>query len=90
MTARWGSCVIVAICLALCAGCRTPQPVLKPTAVKEQYVSPPREDRYDVAGYPTRAFDKLEDPMRRGTDPRMNPGVMRAGGTSTNMGMPGR
>jgi hypothetical protein len=60
--------MILAVCLALVAGCRTPQPVLKPEKTPEQLVSPPAGDRYDTAGYPKQAFDKMEDTALRAMD----------------------
>jgi hypothetical protein len=91
MVAKWGSCVILAICLAVLAGCRTPQPNLKPEKTPEQLVSPPTGGRYDVAGLPKEAYDKMEDPNARAMD--MKNGVMPSRGSAVGAGpggMPGR
>jgi hypothetical protein len=93
MTAKWESCIILVLVLAFMAGCRTPQPVLKPDKTPEQLVSPPVGARYDTPAYPKQAFDKVEDPAMRAIDakngmipPRgsMVPGVGGMGG------LPGR
>lgn len=65
MTAKWGSCVILMICLAFLGGCRTPQPELKPPKSAEVLNVPPREDRYDSPGYPKAAYEKMVDPAIR-------------------------
>ena len=93
MTAKWGTCIILAICLAVMAGCRTQQPVLKPDKEREQLVSPPPGSRYDTPALPKQAFDKPEDPGMRAIDAKngmmptrgsMLPGVGNMGG------LPGR
>ena len=93
MTAKWGNCVNLAIWLAVMAGCKTPQPVLKPDKTPEQLVAPPAGARYDTPAYPKQAFDKAEDPGMRAMDAKngmmptrgsMPPGVGGMGG------LPGR
>jgi hypothetical protein len=80
---------MLAICLAIMAGCRTPQPNLKPDPTAEKLVSPPT--RLDVAGLRKEAFDKPSDPMQ-GMDTKN--GVMPTRGSSMGgmggAGMPGR
>jgi hypothetical protein len=91
MTAKWGSCAILAVCLALLVGCRTPQPVLKPNKVAEKLVDPPQDRRYDSPGYPKQAYDKLDDPAQRAMDAKNTPGVMPTRGSMTpGGGLPGR
>ena len=92
MTAKWGSCAILALCLAILVGCRTPQPDLKPAKVAEKLVDPPQDARYDTAGYPKQAYDKQVDPARNAMDAKMNPGVTPAGMGSRGAGTssPGR
>ena len=68
MSAKWGSCAILVICLAFLAGCRTTQPDLKPGKVAEKLVEPPQEARYDSAGYPRQAYEKVIDPGLRSMD----------------------
>ena len=75
MTAKWGSCAILVICLALLVGCRNTQPNLKPEKTPEKLVDPPQEARYDTPGYPRQAFDKPIDPMRNAFDAKATPGV---------------
>ena len=85
MTAKWGSCAMLAICLAILAGCRTAQPNLKPDTTKEQFVLPPMGDaRYDTSVYPKQAFETPTDPNRIRFDDKGG-GVMPARGG----GMPG-
>ena len=62
MIAKWGSCAILALCLATMMGCRTPVPNLKPETAKEEFVSPPSGGHYDTAGYPKQAFENMLDP----------------------------
>ena len=88
MTARWGSCAVLAICLALLIGCRTPQPVVKPPTPPERYVAPPNEARYETTGYPKAAFDPPVDPVKRALDTKINPASMGRGGGGGGM-MPG-
>jgi hypothetical protein len=86
MTVKWGSCAILAICLAVLAGCRTTQPNVKPDDIaKEEFRAPPMEARYETTGYPKLAFDTGADPTRRMFDNQKNAGVMPARGTA----MPG-
>ena len=85
MTAKWGSCAILALCLAVMAGCRTPTPNLKPAKTAEVLVSPPvGEQRYDTAGYPKQAFDKMDDPALKMMD--MKNGVMPQRGSTMPAG----
>jgi hypothetical protein len=88
-----GSCIVLAICLAVMAGCKTPQPVLKPDKAPEQLVAPPVGARYDTPAYPKQAFDKAEDPGMRAMDAKngMMPtrGSMMPGGGGMG-GLPGR
>ena len=87
MTAKWGSCAVLAICLVLLIGCRTPQPVVKPPPPPERFVAPPNETRYESTGYPKAAFDPPVDPVKRAQDQKINPANMGRGG-GTGM-MPG-
>jgi hypothetical protein len=90
MTAKWGSCIFLAVLLALMAGCRTPQPNLKPDKTPEKLVAPPEgEARYETPGYPKQAFDAPTDPTKQTIDAK-NAGSgrnMSAGGMG---GLPGR
>jgi hypothetical protein len=63
MTIKWGSCACLAGWLALLAGCRTPQPNLKPEKTPEVLTTPTNEARYDSPGYPKQAFD-TRDPTK--------------------------
>jgi hypothetical protein len=90
MTAKWGSCALLAVCLALLVGCRTPQPVLKPDKVAETLVEPPQDRRYDSAGYPKQAFDKLTDPAVQAMNEKNTPGVSPSRGGASPGGLPGR
>jgi hypothetical protein len=93
MTAKWGSCIILATCLAVMVGCRTPQPVLKPDKEPEQLVSPPPGSRYDTPAYPKQAFDKPEDPGMRAMDAKNGMMPTRGSmlpGAGTMGGLPGR
>jgi hypothetical protein len=65
MTGNWGSCLVLAGCLAILAGCRTPQPNLKPAKVPEQLTEPSNDPRYQTGDYPKQAFAPLEDPMKK-------------------------
>lgn len=78
MTAKWGSCVILATFVAIMAGCRTPQPNLKPEKTAENFVSPPA--RLDVAGMRKEALDKMDDPTLRAMESKN--GVMPTRGSS--------
>lgn len=81
MSAKWGACAILALCLALSAGCRTPQPNLKPEKTPEKLVDPPQEARFDSPGYPKQAWDKPVDPFRSAFEAKTTPGVMPTRGT---------
>jgi hypothetical protein len=86
MTAKWGSCIILMICLAILGGCRTPQPELKPAKTAEKLVEPPREDRFDSPGYPKAAYEKMVDPAvklmdtKNGVTPTRGSMIPNAGG----------
>lgn len=88
MTAKWGSGVILAVCLAILAGCRTNQPNLKPdiTASTEQFNAPPMDARYESPAYPKQAFDTPADPGRRNFDAKGGAVMPARGGGG---GMPG-
>jgi hypothetical protein len=90
MTAKWGRCIILAICLAFMAGCKTPQPVLKPDKTPEQLVSPPPGARYDTPAYPKQAFDKVEDPGTRAMDAKNGMMPTRGSMVPGMGGLPGR
>ena len=60
MFASWGKYLGLIGYLALLAGCRTPQPNLKPDRPPEQLTLPTNEARYDTSEYPKAAFDKLD------------------------------
>ena len=87
MTAKWGSCVILAFLLALSAGCRTPQPKLKPEKIEltEKLNDPPREARFETTGYPKEAFAAPDDPGKRAMDSKM-PGTMSGARGPTSAG----
>jgi hypothetical protein len=76
MSANWGSCPILAVCLALLAGCRTAPPVLEPEKTAQKLVEPPPERRYDQAGMPKEALEY--DPPGRGTSTK-NIGIPTSG-----------
>jgi hypothetical protein len=78
MTARWGICACLALVLALAAGCRTPQPVLKPPPEDEKLNAPPALTKYSTTGLPDQAFDKPADPGKAALDAKL-PGA-RGGG----------
>ena len=84
MTAKWGSCVLLAVMLALSAGCRTPQPKLKPDniATGEKLVDPPPDARFSTTGYPKEAFSPLEDPGKQAMDSNLPSGTGSRGPSS--------
>ena len=92
MIVKWGSCAILAICLAMTVGCRTPTPNLKPEKAAEVYTVPPAGGHYDTAGYPKQAFDKMDDPglkmmdTKNGVMPQRGGGVMPAAGMGNGNG----
>ena len=88
MTARWGICACLAIGLALSAGCRTPQPVLKPPPEKENLNDPPALTKYSTTGYPDQAFDKPNDPGKAALDAKLpgNAGSRGMGMSPGSMG----
>jgi hypothetical protein len=88
MFVKWGTCAILALCLASLIGCRTPTPNLKPAKTAEEYVVPPQELRYETAGYPKAAYDKLIDPSQKAMDDKLAPGAMQTRGGGMG-GMPG-
>jgi hypothetical protein len=82
MAAKWGKCVILAICLAVSmVGCRTAQPNLKPPETPERLVSPP-PGLFDSPEYPKLAFDAQQDPYRRQLDMKA---MGQAGGRGSMM-----
>jgi len=84
MAAKWGICVLLLGLLALTAGCRTPQPNLKPEPTAQQFNAPPAG--YETAGLPKRAFDAPSDPVKFGIDAK-GPGTMPTrGGMGNGMG----
>jgi hypothetical protein len=83
MTAKWGSCIALAICLAILAGCRTPEPKLKPEKAAEVLNDPPQEARFDSPGYPKQAYDKQIDPIKNAFDAKTTPGVAPTRGMMT-------
>ena len=90
MTAKWGSCAVLVVCLTLMLGCRTPQPNLKPEKAPEKLVEPPQEARYDSSAYPKLAFDTEVDPGRAALDNKNTPGGPGKGGMTPSGGMGGR
>ncbi len=86
MTAKWGSCAILAICLSLLFGCRTLQPNVKPDSDPERFASPPEEGRYERPGYPKAAYDAPIDPVKRNLDAKGGMPSMGRGGGMPGMG----
>ena len=76
----WGVMLVV-----LLAGCRTPQPVLKPSPQPEVLTKPPQEARFQSSQYPEMAFRDMNSQFRKPLDSGGN-GVMPARG---NMAAPG-
>ncbi len=75
MPAKWGTCTILAICLALCVvGCRTTRPEVKPAKTVERLVEPP-PGVLTSGDYPAAALDKVTDPARNAMDMK-NSGVI--------------
>lgn len=87
MTARWGICACLALALALSAGCRTPQPNLKPAAEAEKLDDPPQLSKYAQTGYPNEAFDKPTDPTKQNVMQNPNGGGSRGGMSPGSMGL---
>jgi hypothetical protein len=85
MMARWGICACLALLLALSAGCRTPQPVLKPAPEQEVLNSPPNQVKYATPQYPEQAFEKPVDPVRAAFDSKL-PGNLGGGGRGGGAG----
>jgi len=86
MAAKWGSCAMMVVCLAILAGCRTSQPNLKPDITKEQFVAPPMDARYETSAYPKQAFDATSDPSKRLFDEKKNAAIMPARGAGMGAG----
>lgn len=86
MAAKWKGCIFLASLLAVMAGCRSPQPNLKPDKSPEQFVSPPQEPRYDSSGYPKQAMDPLTDPAKEALDAKNAPGAPSRGMMSSGAG----
>ena len=90
MTAKWEAAMLV-VCLAILAGCRTPQPNLKPDTTKEQFVLPPMDARYETSTYPKAAFTPT-DPNKIRIDDKGGAVMPARGGGSGGMsgasGMP--
>jgi hypothetical protein len=90
MTARWGICACLVLGLALAAGCRARQPVLKPPVEEEKLVEPPSMTKYSTTGYPDQAFDKPSDPSKQALDAKLPGNGPRGGGmTPGTMSGPG-
>jgi hypothetical protein len=80
MFVKWGTCAILALCLASLFGCRSTTPNLKPAKTAENLVDPPRELRYETAGYPKQVYDKMIDPAQKAMDDKLSPGAMQTRG----------
>ncbi|HZZ81886.1 MAG TPA: hypothetical protein VFE62_25520 [Gemmataceae bacterium] len=89
MTARWGIWACLLFVLALSAGCRTPQPNLKPAPEPEVLNLPPNSAKYAVPAYPEQAFDNPRDPTHNAFDPKMGMGGGPGGGRGGGGGMGG-
>jgi len=76
----WGVLFVV-----LLAGCRTPQPVLKPAPQPEVLTKPPAEARFQSSQYPDMAFRDMNSQFRKPLDGNSS-GIMPARG---NMAAPG-
>jgi hypothetical protein len=87
MTARWGICACLALGLVFSAGCRTPQPDLKPKVEEEKLVAPPALTKYSTTGYPDQAFDKQTDPGKQAMDAKLPGNGSRGGGMSSGGAM---
>jgi hypothetical protein len=85
MTARWGICACLVLGLVFSAGCRAPQPVLKPPIEAEKLVAPPELSKYSTTGYPDQAFDKQSDPGKAAIDAKLPGNGPRGGGMSGAM-----
>ena len=91
MAAKWVSCIFLAGCLAILAGCRTSQPNLKPAKTPEKLVEPPQgEARYETTGYPKQAFDAPIDPAKQAMDSKGLAGLPMRGSSPGMGGSPGR
>jgi hypothetical protein len=62
MRGKWGWIGQVGLVLLFVAGCRTPQPDLKPPPQEEKLNPPPANARYD--SMPKQAFN-VDDPLKR-------------------------
>jgi len=75
-------CVLI---IGLLAGCRTPQPVLKPPPQPEILTKPPAEARFQSSQFPDVAFRDMNSQFRKPLDSGGS-GIIPARG---NMGSPG-
>ena len=72
--------------VGLLAGCRTPQPVLKPSPQPEVLAKPPSEARFQSSQYPEVAFRDMNSQFRKPLDGGGG-GIMPARGSMAAPGM---
>jgi hypothetical protein len=77
--------VVCLFIVAIIAGCRTPQPVLKPPPQPEILSKPPTETRFQSSQFPDMAFRDMNSQFRKPLDSGGG-GIIPARG---NMGSPG-
>jgi hypothetical protein len=77
MDGKWGNLAALALMLGILAGCRTPQPDLKPLEQPEVLNRPPQEARFNNPGMPREAFNR-DDPTKRWKDLSVDNAVMPA------------
>ena len=80
MSAKWGICVLLVALLGLAAGCRTPQPNLKPEKTAERLVGPP-PNTYMASQLPKQAFSTQSDPAAATLDAKNNANMMPTRGS---------
>jgi hypothetical protein len=89
MTAKWGFCTILVLCLTLCVvGCRTTRPDVKPPKSVERLVEPP-PGALASGDYPRAAHDKMVDTARQAMDAKTGVIIPTRGGMGPGQGMAG-
>jgi len=68
MPGIWKTLVVAFLALPLTAGCRTPQPNLKPDNQPEVLTKPPSEARFNSSQYPDLAYRDMNDRFRKSND----------------------
>jgi hypothetical protein len=92
MTVKRGWLIVSVYLVVLAAGCRTPQPNLKPADQPEVLSIPPADARYNTSSYPRQAF-ATDDPSKRfggANSQQVIPARGGMGAPTSPAAMPGR